>query len=263
MGAVVIWSATPYCGEADVLEIRLGTLAGVVDRHVLVEADSTQRGNPKPFHFLGQQKRFHAWREQIDYVPVRLGRSEGEHHDWARERNQRDALQGTFTPADDDLVLLADVDEIPHPSFLRDYGEPMRLEMDMHVGFLNWRWPERPVRYGTRATLVSGAQFKAELPSRIVEGSWPLSGWAGWHLAYQADSEGIRRKILNIADDFRRPEFLDLAHIEHCRQTGADLYGRHFRQSEWCPDDELPPYVLQHRERFAHMLIPEPAAVAA
>lgn len=266
----MIWSATPYCGEADVLEIRLGTLDAVVDRHVIVEGDVTQHGEPKPLYFRREHERFEPWRAKILYQTVTLDRTPhdgaygpGRGPDWNRERGLRDALRQTFEPADDDLVLLSDVDEIPHPDFVRDYGEPHRLEMDMHVYKLNWRWPERPVRYGTRATIVSGAQFKAEAPSRIVEGSWALTGWAGWHLAYQADAEGIRRKILSIADDMRQPQFLDLEHIQRSIETGVDLYGRDFRQAWWCPDAELPPYVLAHRERFAHMLIPEPVQAAA
>jgi beta-1,4-mannosyl-glycoprotein beta-1,4-N-acetylglucosaminyltransferase len=256
----MIWSATPYCGEADILEIRLATLDPVVDVHVLVEGNVTQRGNPKPFHFLRQKARFRRWMDKIRYLPVNLAPDQG--LEWERERAQRDAALGAMTDVrDSDVVLLSDLDEIPRPETVTAYPEPVKLQMDMHVYFLNWRWPERPVRYGARATVVPGVMLP-EKPSYLVEAGFALrNDTCGWHLAYQMDAEGIRDKILNIADDFRQPEFLDLEHIEYCRRTGADVFRRGFRQAYWCPDSELPPYA--RRAKFAHLRLPEPVSEAA
>src|ERR1044072_7185807 len=137
----MIWSATPYCGESDVLEIRLATLAPVVDVHVLVEANLTQRGHPKPYFYPRQKARFRRWEDKIRYVQAAL--EPGPNLDWARERAQRNAaLVAMEDVAADDIVLLSDVDEIPRPEALtEEYPEPMKLMMDMHVYFLNWSWP--------------------------------------------------------------------------------------------------------------------------
>lgn len=269
---MTVWSATPYCGEADVLEIRLGTLEGVVDRHVIAEATRNQRGERKPLFFPQQVDRFARWLPQITYLIVNLDDDVGQAADWRREANQRDALSRGLEPEDDDLVFFSDVDEIPFPALLTSEmaaERPLRLEMTMHLYYLNWCWSEKPVRYGTRATLITGRQMRKVpeghgTPAMIVEAGWPApTAVSGWHLAYQTDAEGIRAKILSIADDFRQQEYLDLVHLERCRRTGEDLFRREHRHCEWVPDDALPPYVQKNRERFAHMLIPDPVSVAA
>jgi beta-1,4-mannosyl-glycoprotein beta-1,4-N-acetylglucosaminyltransferase len=257
---LTLWSATPYCGEADVLEIRLGTLEGVVDRHVIVEGNRTQRGRAKPFYFQEQRDRFARWEDSITYLAFNLEGAPGEGNDWRRERNLRDGITLALELEPGDLVFLSDLDEIPRPELLRPCEDPLRFQMNMHLYYLNWRWREQPVQNGTRATLCPARTLSELRPAQIVEAGWPVHGEsAGWHLAYQDTAAGIQRKVLSIADDFRAPEFLDLRHLEHCRKTGEDLFKRSWRRCEWAPDEELPPYVLENRDHFAHMLIPEPA----
>jgi len=264
----MIWSCTPYNGEADVLEIRLGTLEGVVDRHVVCEANVTQRGVEKPFWFEQQVERFAPWIEQISYLQLDLRGNMGY---WTRERTQRDEMLAAVELEDDDVLLVSDVDEIPDPRFLDPElaaEHPVKLEMTMHMYYLNWVWREKPVRNGTRATLISGRKLREASGhglTQFCEAGFPaLQAVAGWPLAYQLDGKAMREKIANIADDWcvewakRAPE-----HFEYCRRTGWDLFDRPERQCDWVPDWEAPPYALDNRELFAHMFIEEPAAVAA
>jgi beta-1,4-mannosyl-glycoprotein beta-1,4-N-acetylglucosaminyltransferase len=268
----LIWSLCPYAGEADVLELRLGQLEGVVDRHVLCEGTTTQRGDPKPLLFPQQYERFDRWLPQIEYIGAEMA-PRGLMGDWPREALQRQQLElgyrGQLAPSD--LVLISDVDEIPDPAWLdpaRCADNPVRLEMAMHMYYLNWRWRENPVRSGTRATLCMGAKL-LENPDRgphdFVEAGWRgTSEQAGWHLAYQLSPKGMREKIRGIADSWcwefaERP----LEHFEHCRRTGLDLFDRPYRTCDWVGDEALPPYAVAHRERFAHMFCEQPAEVYA
>jgi len=106
----------------DLLEIRLREMGDSVDRFVLVEADQTQRGSPKPFYFDENRDRFAPWADKIidlqvrfpDQLPPALGVYKNRRKkDWERENYQRNCISRALESCDpDDLVLLSDVDEI-------------------------------------------------------------------------------------------------------------------------------------------------------
>jgi hypothetical protein len=257
----VRWSCTPFFNELDLLEIRLATLDDWADRHIVAESRLTQTGLAKELHFDRNLDRFDPWLDKIEYVVV----DDMPSGDWQREAHQRDAIaRGLDGLKDSDLVLISDLDEIPNPRKLgciQHASAPTRLAMAMHVYFLNWRWPNPPVEYGTRATVAMGYQVRESSPHKITveapDYQRPLDN-AGWHCAYMGDVEGICRKIEAIADDFRHPGRLDYAHIDRCRRSGSDIFGRDVHQAEWVPDEEVPPYAVENRERFAHLFLPRP-----
>jgi beta-1,4-mannosyl-glycoprotein beta-1,4-N-acetylglucosaminyltransferase len=270
---VTVWSVTPFCGELDILELRLRTLDEVVDRHVIVEAFETQTGRPKPLVFWENKARFAPWQDKIVHVVQPTLSMRGA---WARERSQRDAcMVGMDDLAPGDLVFLSDVDEIPDPACFAvadPSAGPVWVGMSMHLYYLNWRWPELPVAGGTRASFVTGAQLLERPASRLVEEQAShMPGVNGWHLSYQGGVEAIQAKLRACAD-FEdggtlllagewQSRWASAAHIEACMATGADLFDRAHRQCEWVGLDALPPAASE--DRFAHMVIPEPMLVAA
>lgn len=105
-----------FYNEFDVLELRLETLDGVVDRFVLCEAPFTFRGEPKPLYFAGQAERFARWRDRITVLTY-PGPPDAD--PWKNEHGQRDYLiAGLAGCAPDDLILIGDVDEIPDPGLV-------------------------------------------------------------------------------------------------------------------------------------------------
>ena len=113
-GPARVFDLFPYNGETAMLQLKLREMAGWVDRFVLVEADETFRGRPKPLHF--QQDPRAAAGDFADHItPVTVARPPA-HIDftWAREFFQKDhsvlTLGGLARP--DDLVILSDADEI-------------------------------------------------------------------------------------------------------------------------------------------------------
>lgn len=257
----MIWSLAPFFNELDVLEIRLATLDAVVDKHVIAESTRTHTGLPKPLYFQENRERFAQWQDKIVHVAVEdfpPAESDADDHIWWREREQRRALaRGLDGVQPGDTLLLSDCDEIPHPDAVRHVDEPEHLRCEMHVGRLNWRWP-------------GGAEDGYTI-SRLfpVEALWNLGNleavrmqsWGsrpdtavGWHLSYMAN---VEEKLAGFAHQEMvrdaTPERL-LANVE----SGADPFGRDYRQSEWVGLDELPPYVAEHVERFQHLLVPRP-----
>ena len=57
--------------EIDILECRLRELESIPDlHHVIVEAEVTHRGDPKPLWFKKHEERFSPWAERITYIRV-------------------------------------------------------------------------------------------------------------------------------------------------------------------------------------------------
>jgi beta-1,4-mannosyl-glycoprotein beta-1,4-N-acetylglucosaminyltransferase len=288
--AVTTWSLTPFGfeSELDILEIRLATLDPVVDVHVIAEAPVTHAGTPKPLHVqrADARGRFDRWRDKIRYVVVddmpagtdsRLPDrplTAADSSLWRRENHQRNALErGCDGMADDDLVLLSDLDEIPSPlafesapAWLDHERAIVRPELPMHVGMLNWRWP-RPLPVIAR--FMRGLALRELGPQRAREVDFgPIAAPGrdspalyGWHLSYTGGIGAIQRKLRDFAHaELDRPPFNQPDHIAYCLATGADLFSRDDRQCEWVGLDQLPPYVAENTGRFGHMLVPEPVA---
>jgi beta-1,4-mannosyl-glycoprotein beta-1,4-N-acetylglucosaminyltransferase len=100
--------------EHDMLECRLTEIGDVVDKVIVVESTTTFMGQPKP-HGIDLD-RFYKWRDKIHYETF----DEKHHqHGWATEHAQRNhlfvALQ-QFSPEAEDIVTVADCDEIWNPA---------------------------------------------------------------------------------------------------------------------------------------------------
>lgn len=274
----MIYSVSQFKNEVDVLEIRLGTIAHLIDRFVIAEATVDQRGRPKELVFPQHRERFKEWEDKITYLVID-DMPEGTRHedDVARERFQRDALlRGMPELQPDDLVFVSDLDEIPYSESLElalgmaRSGERARLPMDMHVMALNWRWRDRGCRIGSIACVVQGRDIltkgvchAALWDSRVQA----LPGVHGWHLTYQGGAQYIQDKITGMMDKAEAlcmpgtdPELVvELDWIEECIATGRDMFGRTYRCSDWVDIDQMPPYVQENPEKFAHMMVPRPA----
>jgi beta-1,4-mannosyl-glycoprotein beta-1,4-N-acetylglucosaminyltransferase len=285
------WSLTPFGleHELDILEIRLATLDPVVDVHVIAEAPVTHAGTSKPLYVRQalDEGIFDRWRHKIrvvvvhdmprgrDRTPPPTMASAASNSLWDRERHQRDALwRGCDGMVDDDLVLLSDLDEIPSPlafekipAFIGHERAIVRPELPMHVGMLNWRWP-RPL--AVIARFMTGLALRELGPQNASEASQlgPIAApdfhdpaMYGWHLSYTGGIGAIQRKLREFAHvELDRPPFNQPDHIAYCLNTGADLFSRPDRQCEWVGLDQLPPYVGENAQHFAHLLVPEPVA---
>ncbi|GAG84970.1 unnamed protein product, partial [marine sediment metagenome] len=73
---------------------------------------------------------------------------------------------------------------------------------------------------------------------------------AGWHFSFLGD---IKEKLKSWghAIQYNRPPFNTEKHIEKCKATGKDLFGRKRLKFEFVEDlNYLPEYVLENQERF-------------
>lgn len=269
----MIYTASQFRDELDVLLIRLETIGDMVDKIVLAEATVDQRGRPKPLIYPWHQDMFAKWYDKIEYIVVDDMPGGNDHaDDVARERWQRDALiRGMPDLQPDDRVYVSDLDEIPTPEALEEglANAPLRFAMDLHLYALNWRWLDRGCRIGTLGAVLTGESILRQGVCGAV--LWDSSvkqrdGISGWHLTYQGGVQSIHMKITGMMDkakDLVMPGLdpnvvVSEQWIQESINTGRDIFGRTYRNTEWVDIDQMPPVVQEKPDMFRHMMVPRP-----
>lgn len=228
-----IFDCFPFYNELELLQLRLETLSGVVDRFVLVEADRTHTGEPKPLFFDENKERFAAYLDRIEHVILRdMPESEDA---WARERFQRDGIwRGLAQCGPDDIVLVSDADEIARPEVvlrLSTDGRCLRIldknpivlvEREFYY-YVNCMGDEE--LYGTvvarfrnmNATVNELRSLRCRLP-RLRNG--------GWHFTFLGGVERILTKLHSVAErDKDSPENNDLQKLQDSIESGRGIIG--------------------------------------
>lgn len=221
-----------FFNELDLLELRLAELDPVVDRFVLAESPLTFTGKAKPLFFAENRERFARYLPKIEHIVINDMPNAQETTAWHREWHQRDALaRGLGAAAADDLVSIADVDEIPRPDVLaRIKADPSSaravtvLESELFLYFLNTRpvirnfsaiqaprilarkYAERPQKVRAFRTRFSKhPAFTALQPAAariraLFDFGAPLAlrvvPEAAWHFTYMGGAEKVRDKVL-------------------------------------------------------------------
>jgi hypothetical protein len=269
-----------YHDEADVLELRLDTMAEAVDWFVLVQADVDHQNHAKPYRFDPADPRWSRWAHKI--IDVRASGLPDTPHDedpWAREWAQRDwtwtGLQRVPNLAPGDVVLHGDVDEIVRPEVARSVRPRARqfvsLVQTLYCFAVDWQHPEP--WGGTVAVTVDTA---SQLGDRLYvngqmyhPGAWQLvrnqrngligpnfadlgGGWevvpvwdAGWHFSWL----GGRDEQLAKLERFCHPEITERV----LPGMTADRFlreGWHTDGVKLLPvdvDESWPPYVYEFR----------------
>lgn len=195
--------------ELDLLEIRLNELDPYVNLFILVEANKTHRGDPKPYHYEENYKRFTDFANKILHIKIEDLPSPEYEGDFTPEIYQRKAIQDIIYYLSDqkivtsaDLVLIGDVDEIPRGVDLAhdlDFGitTPSVLMMDSRLYYLN---RSRDLRWaGTTISLVSDVRELGSQGLRDSRFTLPKIQ-NGWHFSWLGGEEGIERKLNSITD---------------------------------------------------------------
>jgi beta-1,4-mannosyl-glycoprotein beta-1,4-N-acetylglucosaminyltransferase len=237
--------------ELDWLEIRFNTTYDFVDYFVVVESPKTFTNLDKPLIIKENMDKFSAYRDKIIYHELVIPdgfHSERENPAWAWEDLQRNAmydqvlpyLEGARAPADGDVIIVADVDELVRPetlALLRTCDYPRRLNLRssfyyysfqfLHVGE-QWSHPQATYYQGQRTILPTNLRNSdGNLPPIVKMESGDL--WdAGWHCSSCfATIEELLTKMASFSHvSFNQEYFRDKDRIaEHIRE-GKDIWDR-------------------------------------
>lgn len=253
----MIIDAFIFSTELDLLEIRLHTLASVVDRFVLVEADRTFQGAPKPFIFEENKKRFEAFLPKIKHVKTNLSEKDD---GWVNESKQRNAIrQGLENVPDDALVMICDVDELP------DFSNPFKIKCPL-CWRMHWSYYYVDLKIGNFNTMVAvtRGQLRERFQdqpqkARAMRGEFELVE-NGWHFSYLGGPEAIAQKLRAFAHNEFAHKANDLREIEHAITQGwknnVDVLGRNCFRFSLEKNCKLPTYLQENRSRFTHLFCP-------
>jgi beta-1,4-mannosyl-glycoprotein beta-1,4-N-acetylglucosaminyltransferase len=238
-----VYDCFTFFNELELLEFRLKLLYDTVDHFVIAESNLTHAGKPKPYYFEEAKSRFSQWEKKIIYLPVQQS-TEGLDFNtaintytptsaaWQLENGQRIALQQINAQlADDDTVLLSDLDEIPDPEVLKNSktgNSPVSLSMIFHYYFLNCQ-NVGDEHWWNGSIVCSGKQFKELGPQMLRDNrnNYARIKKAGWHFSYLGGVEKIKQKIQSFAHtEFNKEEYLQDENIIKAMLEGKDIFNR-------------------------------------
>lgn len=261
----MIWDCFPFFQELDMLELRIHTLGPVVDTFILAEGNQTFQGQPKPLHYHEHKQRFAPllaeYGATLVHVPVTMFPMTDS--PWEAEYFQRNAiLRGLRDARPDDLIIISDVDEIPHPQVVEavKVSYEHRLlpsdavvccEQVLYAYTLNWRHV-RPW-YGTRMLKRRSLDMPQALRSTITpRPDERVLTDAGWSFSSFGGVEEVRKKLQSFSHaECNTPEYTDRAHIEACIRDGKGILPTDSVSLIYVEIDETyPQYILDNPEKF-------------
>lgn len=192
----MIFDCVMFNNELDMLECRLTEMQDYDVTHIIVEAFETHRGEKKPLWYATESgDRFKKWQHHIKNLIV------GSHDlcgmaPWGREHYQRDAALMALAGDPDDLVLIADVDEIPSSAVLGWEGAgAAAVRMRVCIYAVDWEVPQEvlpPQCVVARHDWLAGKSLAAVRDARA---SYPVISDGGWHLSWLGGPEKQREKL--------------------------------------------------------------------
>jgi len=237
-----------FYNELDLLEYRLSILDQYVDYFILVESTHTFTGHPKPLHYYEHRNRFAKFSNKIIHVvvedfPYKVPNIRYEYNQqWQNEYYQRNCIQRGLdvlvSSLDaDDILLTADVDEIPNPNILLrakqgtlefDRSNLNRMALDMYYYNLYYRVGDGSNWHGIKLMTIQayhqiGLSFQQ---MRLWEHSHPVPviERGGWHLSYFGDMQFIINKIASFShQEYNNSDYLDKPELERKMKEGINL----------------------------------------
>jgi beta-1,4-mannosyl-glycoprotein beta-1,4-N-acetylglucosaminyltransferase len=245
-----------FFNELEILEIRLHELDPWVNRFVLVESPETYSGNDKPLLFEENKHLFEPFLSKITHLVSPL--CNNPKSAWDRQINQRDyAMQALSDCADEDLILIGDVDEVPKG---RDFTKVRRkkvMTMFMHRNYFYYMNLRRPggwpgtvmLPYRTLKSEFDGSLFKARMKRR----SGHLTKGA-WHFGHMGGMDAVILKLKSSCHFDSRPNRRLLANPKAIHDRMETTRGVNGRKLVTVPTNDHPVWFQENIEKFKHLL---------
>ena len=229
-----------FYNENDMLNYRLSMLNNFVDYFVIVEATHTHVGKEKILYSSENVELFERYKDKIIHIVVddfphkypNINCTNGEQ--WTNERYQRDCIKrglDTLQLNDDDVIIIADLDEIPDPITLTKIKQN-EIIVNINILVLDLYYYNLKTRFNSKwyHTKILSYQKYNELSiscNTIRFYNCPHIEQGGWHLSYFGDSKFIKNKLKNFThQEFNNNNFTDLTKIEDRINNGSDLFDR-------------------------------------
>ncbi|CAK7216449.1 hypothetical protein SCUCBS95973_002816 [Sporothrix curviconia] len=296
--------------ELDWLEIRLNTTYDEVDYFVIVEGAKTFTGLGKPLTIRDNWDRFAPYHAKMLYHELKYPANFNPPRAWDREDLQRNAMflqvlapgatkdAGTgaagaipleAVPQQGDVLVVADVDEIPRPSTLRTLrlcDFPRRLTLSSKFYYYSfqfrhqgpeWAHPQATIydglsgtvlpvnlrngdgRRGGDAVSLLGRLVQAVMtPFTALRRHWDKADLpnSGWHCSSCYATMGeLMHKLESVSHTWMNHEFFrNPERAAHHVRHGIDLWDRPSEVYDHIINNtDIPSYLLKHPDRYLYL----------
>jgi beta-1,4-mannosyl-glycoprotein beta-1,4-N-acetylglucosaminyltransferase len=263
--------------ELDWMEIRLNTTYPYVDYFIVVESPKTFQGGKKPLTIKENWQRFAKYHDKLVYHELVIPEGFNPPRTWDYEDHQRDAmylqvfpkLRGRQQPVYGDVIIVADVDEIPRPEtllVLRSCEFPRRLTLRSRFYYYSFQYLHRGTDWAhPQATFYQG--WRTILPVNLRNGDGGIKPlyelekadlWnAGWHCS---SCFATMNQFLNKLSSFSHkwmngPEYRQRDRIADHVRNGTDLWGREGEIYDRVENNrDIPPLLVDEAQRFGYLV---------
>lgn len=279
----MVYDCIPFFNELDILKLRLHILDPIVDKFIIEEATVTFSGEPKELCFEKNKAMFQQFLPKIEYIVVEDSPKEASTHE--RDKFQKNALaKGLTGAADEDVIILSDVDEIPNPRALEaiiadfDPDKVYHLAQRMFYCFINMEevsgnllsitgdFPgvEKKMWLGTKVFSKKSIPEKGIIELREAPTTAPNAvrvAEGGWHFGYMGSRQetDVSRRIGTKVVAAAHQEYNNSDTLAEARDKlimGQDIFGRDARFKRVEVDESYPEYLLKHIEEYRYLIMP-------
>jgi len=251
-----------FHNEFDLLEIRLSTHYDYVDQFTIVECNHTFTGIHKGFNLIEQKERYAPWWDKVKLVqPDRPPHNDS----WNAEHWMRNHFQTQWDNlTKDDVVIIADLDEIIRPEALQFIRETDYDFYKLGMPFFNLKfnylnlvphnpWPSVKAFRGYYVEGMDGMRNVHSVPGgRQVD-----LHHSGWHFSYLGDEEYCRNKLRSFShSEWNLPHITDNFNVSKAIENGQDILAR--PGFVFCPvklDNYFPKYIIDNKEKFKNYIL--------
>lgn len=256
-----------FCGENEILEIRLETLFKYVDKFIIIEGNKFFNGVDKKKFF--DIENFKKYRSKIEYFFVEnFPQHDG--NNWIYENYQRNQIKlGLNNLEPNDIILISDVDEIPNLESKKfiNFDSTVFLQNMYYYKFnihlskgLKWKnkWAgTRSCKFKFFQSAQNVREFRVKnYPwwrfDRKIKRYIEFNG--GWHFSFLMDPQLISKKIsINTQEldhvlqtkEYNISDFNDEKKIKERIEHMMDIYGRRTINLKKVEIDESYPRVIR------------------
>ncbi len=254
----MIYDCIPFWRDLDMLELRLREYAGVVDRFVLVESETTHAGSPSPAYLRENMHRFVDFASQIVYVPLELDRASTPPD---RERSMQDGiLVGLEGAHPKDVVILSDLDEfapLEEVMHYLDFPGFVRFRCCWHMYYLNGHVGGR----GVGPRMFRRRVLEQYLPSVVrcaetLPGMPTITRDSGVHFSFTGGPERAIEKLHNYShrDLFDKFPYNDPEHMAWAIKAGLTFIDGAVVHYQTRLDEHYPRVLRDNPRPWAHLL---------
>ncbi|KFY26957.1 hypothetical protein V493_03767 [Pseudogymnoascus sp. VKM F-4281 (FW-2241)] len=259
--------------ELEWLDIRLGQMYSHVDYFIIVEAAKTFTDNPKTLYVETNWDRYAPYHDKMIRHTLN---DEGMEFDstWERETFSRNAmvdqvipfLEGDQKIEVDDVIIIADVDEIPRPetlTALRNCAIPTAVTLRSKMYYYSFQWHQRGADWTHPQAMLWNGTGKTMAADTLRMGAKEHHHMhnAAWHCSYCLKSlSDMVNKVTSFSHfEFNQPEFRDPEKILNRVRHGLDFFDRDDMFYDRVEDNQdVPEFLKEHSEKYAFAVNRDP-----